>query len=311
MGAWLKFTDTVRFMRPAGWVQPDDGAFFLAGRTGWCMARKLQRSSRTTHPATVRILTMKITLAALTALVAVSACPLAALAEDAPSTTFNIAAVTDYRYRGISQSGLKPALSAGADYSNPNGIYLGVWASTIRWIKDGGRIAGVDSGNTPLEIDLYGGYKGEIAKDLSYDVGGLYYLYASNKYANIPGAANANTFELYGALTFNVVTAKYSRAFTDTFGNGNSKGSYYLDLSATFDLGNGFSLVPHVGRQGIAHTSAANYTDYSLTLGKDLGNGFSVSAAAIGTNASNTFYVTPDNKFTGKSALVLGAKYSF
>jgi len=257
---------------------------------------------------------MKITLAALTALsalLAVSAFPLAAQAEDAPSTTFNIGAVTDYRYRGISQSGLKPALQGGADYSNPNGIYLGVWASTIKWIKDGGKLAGVDSGNTAVEIDLYGGYKGSITKDLSFDIGGLYYLYPGNDYAKIPGAANANTFELYGALTYSVVTAKYSRAFTNTFGFADSKGSYYLDLSATFDLGNGFSLVPHVGRQEIANFSPANYTDYSLTLGKDLGNGFTVSAAAIGTNASKTGYITPDNKFTGKSALVLGAKYSF
>ena len=254
---------------------------------------------------------MKITLAALTALVAVTSFPVVALAEDAPSTTFNIGAVTDYRYRGISQSGLKPALQGGADYSNPNGIYLGVWASTIKWIKDGGKMAKVDSGSTPLEIDLYGGYKGEIAKDFSYDVGGLYYLYANNRYGKIPGAANADTFELYGALTYSVVTAKYSRALTNTFGFANSKGSSYLDLSATLDLGNGFSLVPHVGRQEINRTSAANYTDYSLTLGKDLGNGFSLSAAAVGTDASKTGYVTPDNKFTGKSALVLGAKYSF
>ena len=254
---------------------------------------------------------MKITLAALTALVAVSAFPLAAQAEDAPSTSFNIGAVTDYRYRGISQSGLDPALQGGVDYSNPNGFYLGTWASTIKWIKDGGKAAGVNSGNTQVEIDLYGGYKGEISKALTYDVGGLYYLYANNHYANIPGAANANTFELYGALTYSVFTAKYSHALTNTFGFADSKGSHYLDLSATIDLGNGFSLVPHVGRQEIAHTSAANYTDYSLTLSKDLGNGFSLSAAALGTNASKTAYVTPANKFTGKSALVLGAKYSF
>ena len=260
---------------------------------------------------------MKFKLAALTALVAVTSFPLAARAEDAPSTTFNIGAVTDYRYRGISQSGLKPALQGGADYSNPNGIYLGVWASTIRWIKDGGNVATphVDSGNAPLEIDLYGGYKGEITKELTYDVGGLYYLYPGNDYAKIPGAANANTFELYGALSYSVVTAKYSHALTNTFGNGNSKGSNYFDLSATFDLGNSFSLVPHVGRQKIAGTPAgtptSSYTDYSLTLGKDLGNGFSVSAAVVGTNADKTVYLTPDNKFTGKNALVLGAKYSF
>ena len=52
-------------------------------------------------------------------------------------------------------------------------------------------------------------------------------------------------------------------------------------------------------------------SDYSLTLGKDFGNGFSLSAAAVGTDADKKVYVTPDNKFTGKSALVVGAKYSF
>jgi len=66
-----------------------------------------------------------------------------------------------------------------------------------------------------------------------------------------------------------------------------------------------------VGYQKIENTSVADYTDYSLTLAKDFGNGFSLSAMAVGTNASTSFYVTPDNKFTGKSALVIGAKYSF
>ena len=254
---------------------------------------------------------MKIKFAALSALVAITALPGAVQAEDAPSTTFNVGVVSDYRYRGISQSGLKPALQGGADYSNPNGLYLGTWLSTIKWIKDAGKINGVDAGNTPAEWDLYGGYKGEITKELTYDVGGLYYLYVNNRTGKIAGGANANTFELYGALTFGPVTAKYSHSLTDTFGFGNSKNSSYLDITATFDLGNGFSLAPHVGHQTIKHLGAASYTDYSLTLGKDFGNGFSLSAAAVGTDADKNGYITPDNKFTGKSALVVGAKYSF
>ncbi len=254
---------------------------------------------------------MKLKFAALSALVAITALPSAVQAEDAPSTSFNVGVVSDYRYRGISQSGLKPALQGGIDYSNPNGLYLGTWLSTIKWIKDGGKIARVDAGSTPAEWDLYGGYKGEITKALTYDVGGLYYLYVNNKYGKIPGAANANTFELYGALTYGPVTAKYSHALTDTFGFGNSKGSSYLDVTATFDLGNGFSLAPHIGHQTIKHLGAASYTDYALTLGKDFGNGLSVSAAAVGTDADKNGYITPDNKFTGKSALVVGAKYSF
>ncbi len=260
---------------------------------------------------------MKITLTALSTLLAITAVPLAAQAEDAPSTTFNIGAVSDYRYRGISQSKLKPALQGGADYSNPNGIYLGAWASTITWIKDAGKIAGVDAGSTNVEIDFYGGYKGELSKGLTFDVGGLYYLYPSNRYGNLPGGSNANTFEIYGALTYGVFTAKYSHALTNLFGAGGSggaadtKGSGYLDLSAAIELGNGLVLTPHYGRQAIRHYSAVSYSDYSLTLGYDLGNGLTLSAALVGTDADKTLFVTPDNKFTGKNAVVLGAKYSF
>ena len=250
---------------------------------------------------------MKITLAALSTLLVITALPLAAQAEDAPSTTFNIGAVTDYRYRGISQSRFKPALQGGADYSNPNGVYLGTWLSTIKWTKDAG-------GGGDVEWDLYGGYKGEIAKDVAYDVGGLYYFYPSNKLGKVAGFVNADTFEIYGAVIFGPVTAKYSHSLTNTFGNVNSKNSGYLDVSASFDLGNGFSLAPHVGRQSIKGSVGFSYTDYSLTLGKDLGSGFSVSLAALGTDANKANYVTPASdgkKFTGKSALVLGGKYSF
>ena len=250
---------------------------------------------------------MKFALATLTAALALTALPGAVHAEDAPSTSFNVGVVSDYRYRGISQSRLKPALQGGADYSNPNGLYLGTWLSTIKWTKDAG-------GGGDVEWDLYGGYKGEISKTVSYDVGGLYYFYPSNKLGNVAGLVNANTFEIYGALTFGPVTAKYSNALTNTFGNVNSKNSGYLDLSASFDLGSGFSLAPHIGHQEIKGSVGYSYTDYSLTLGKDMGGGIALSAALIGTDANKASYVTPaanGSKFTGKNALVLGAKFSF
>ena len=253
---------------------------------------------------------MKFALATLTAALAITALPTVVQAQSAPSTSFNLGVVTDYRYRGISQSRLKPALQGGADYSNPNGFYAGTWLSTISWIKDAGTIAGVDTGSTPAEWDLYAGLKGELAKDVSYDVGGLYYAYPGNK-ITAAGGANANTFEIYGAVTVGMFTAKYSHALTNTFGFSDSKGSGYLDLSAAVDLGNGFSLTPHIGRQEIKRFSAASYTDYSLTLGKDLGGGISVSAMLVGTDADKNGYVTPNGSFTGKNALVLGAKFSF
>lgn len=259
---------------------------------------------------------MQLKLAALSALIAAIALPTVARAEEAASTTFNVGVVTDYRYRGISQTRLKPALQGGVDFTQ-GGLYLGAWASTIKWIKDAGTLSAVDTGNASAEIDLYGGVKGEIVKDVGYDVGGLYYGYPGNKYGDIAGATNANTFELYGAITYGVFTAKYSHALTNLFGTGasagadNSKGSGYLDLSASFDLGNGFSLVPHVGHQEVRHYGVASYNDYSLTLSRDFGGGLSLSAAAVGTDAHKHIFVSPSGKFLGRNALVLGARFGF
>lgn len=263
---------------------------------------------------------MKKTLLAVSIALAASALPTIASADD--GLAYNVGAVTEYRYRGLSQSRLKPALQGGVDYTK-GPFYLGAWASTIKWIKDAGTIGGVDTGSSNVEVDLYGGYKFELAKDVTLDVGGLYYWYPGNKLGDYAGLSNANTFEVYGALSYGIFTAKYSHSLTSLFGTGGngtekSKGSGYLDLSANFDLGNGFTLTPHLGRQEVRHYSLASYTDYSLTLGKDLGSGLSVSAALVGTdtkdipaNPNGYAYFSPSGKNLGRTTVVLGLKYGF
>ena len=106
---------------------------------------------------------------------AVAGSALAQTAPAAPESTlsFNVGAVSDYRYRGISQSRLNPALQGGVDYADKSGFYVGAWGSTIKWIQD----AGAKDGN--VELDIYGGYKGAVG-DVSYDVGYLRYQYVSN-----------------------------------------------------------------------------------------------------------------------------------
>ncbi len=212
--------------------------------------------------------------------------------------SYNVGAVTEYRYRGISQSRLKPALQGGVDFAHKSGLYIGTWGSTIKWIKDAG-------GDANVEIDLYGGYKGT-AGPVGYDVGVLRYFYPSSKLPVGP-----DTTEIYGAATYGPATLKYSHATTNLFGFADSKNSFYWDLSATFDLGDGWSVVPHVGYQKVKNNGDFSYTDYAVTLGKDLGNGLSASAAVIGTDADKKLYVTPSGKFTGKTMLVLGIKYAF
>jgi len=240
---------------------------------------------------------MNKSLIALAASLLLSALPTVSQAEEASPLTFNVSLTSDYRYRGISQTRLKPALQGGLDYAGPNGLYVGAWASTIKWIKDSG-------GDANVEIDVYGGWKGEVAKDLTLDAGVLTYNYPSNKLS-----PSANTAEIYGALSYGPATLKYSHSVTNLFGFANSKNSGYIDLSAAFDLGDGLTLAPHVGYQKVAHLSAASYTDYSLTLSKTFG-AWTPSIAVVGTDTD--VYVSPvNNKDLGKAGVVLAVKYAF
>src|SRR3954469_19213245 len=95
----------------------------------------------------------------------------AAPAAPASPHTFtgNLTVATDYRFRGISQTFKQPAIQGGFDYSHSSGFYVGNWNSNV---------SGVQFGNGgSIEMDFYGGYKFEPVKDLTLDVGGLYYYY--------------------------------------------------------------------------------------------------------------------------------------
>lgn len=213
------------------------------------------------------------------------------------SYSFNVGAVTDYRYRGISQTRFRPAIQGGADFSHRSGLYIGTWGSTIKWIKD----AGGDAGG---EVDVYLGYKTTYG-DFGFDIGVLRYMYPGS---SLP--VNPDTTEVYLAGTWGPATLKYSHSTTNLFGTFDSKGSGYLDLSATFDIGYwGLTVTPHIGHQRVRNNSFASYTDWSIALGKDFGNGLSASLAYVDTDTDA--YVAPNGKNLGRSGVVLGVKYSF
>ena len=73
----------------------------------------------------------------------------------------------------------------------------------------------------------------------------------------------------------------------------------------------GFSVTPHFGHQEVRHYGAFTYNDWSVTLSKDFGSGFTGTAAIVGTDADKDLFVTPAGKFTGKSGVVVGLKYAF
>jgi uncharacterized protein (TIGR02001 family) len=229
-----------------------------------------------------------------------AAAPAAAPVPD-NQVAFNAAFTTDYRFRGISQSRLKPAISGGVDYTNnPTGLYAGVWASSIKWINDLG-------GDSDIEYDLYGGKRGEIVKDVTYDVGVLRYFYPSNKLA-----VNADTTEVYGQVGYGPAYIKYSHAVTNAFGSPDSKDSNYIDIGANVDVGAGYILNLHAGHQKIKGdgNDIYSYTDWKVGVTKDFGV-VTVALAAIGTNADNAGYSGPDGEHNGKTGAVLTVSKTF
>lgn len=124
---------------------------------------------------------------------AIMACTAApALAEDGDdsgiSVSANVALTSDYRFRGLSFSDGDIAVQGGIDVSHDSGFYIGTWASSI---EDSATF-----GHT--ELDLYGGWSGEVISGLSLDVGLLYYVYPNGQ----GGAAGpSDYFEPYASVT--------------------------------------------------------------------------------------------------------------
>ena len=211
-------------------------------------------------------------------------------AADAPASphtfTANVGLYSQYVFRGLAQTNEDPAVQGGFDYAHSSGFYAGVWASNISWLKENTTSAtGVASGtyNTggSLEIDLYGGYKGSIG-DFGYDVGLLQYYYPGDVRAG-QGFSKANTLEAYAAGSWKWFTVKYSHSISNkTFGVARSNGTNYLDLGASFPIGEtGLTLGAHYGIQTYRgrdpiNTNGSNddlysYEDYKLSVTYDLG----------------------------------------
>jgi uncharacterized protein (TIGR02001 family) len=234
----------------------------------------------------------------------------AAAPEPSPVTA-NVTVVNDYRFRGITQTNYQPAIQGGFDYAHESGLYVGNWNSTINWVSNT-----TNNGiKAPLEM-FYGGFKKElIAPGFATDFGVLQYYYPTA--GNLSVSVNPNTTELYAAQNFTLgaVTGfvKFSYAVTNTFGNANSSGSYYPDLTINYDTGIwGIGLNAHVGYQYIAGTPAGastsnsslySYTDWKIGFTKDFGGGLSGAVSYIDTNAkkvgSSYAYVNSQGKNLG------------
>jgi uncharacterized protein (TIGR02001 family) len=246
----------------------------------------------------------------LSAAVALAA-PLLAVAQTPPPSpvTGNIALVTDYRFRGLSQTMSDgpfdfndggPALQGGFDYAHPSGLYVGNWNSNVSETL---------FPNSSLEMDFYGGYKKTFG-DVGADVGIIYYYYPGS---NAPGIGRVDNTELYIGGSWKWLSAKYFHAIDDFFGVPGTKNSWYVDTNATIDLGGGFGIVAHLGHQKVKGISDADYTDWKLGVTKDIG-GYVFGAAYVDTNAKDSVYTFTDARKTvniGDATVVLSVAKTF
>jgi uncharacterized protein (TIGR02001 family) len=250
-----------------------------------------------------------VTLGAL--LLAASATP--AFAQDVPTTTTpdakdapaaapttpdkpfkitgGITAISDYRFRGLTQTNGDGAIQGTININSTSGFYIGTWASMI----DG-------SGKTPLltgygdaEVDLYGGYT-KTFNGLTVDAGLLYYYYPS-----AVSGLNTDFFEPYASLSYTL--GPVSTKLGGNYAWGGQKG---LDFTSGKDdniyvYGEASVAVPktpitlkgHVGYTdgslGLANLVATdkNYLDWSATA-EAVGGPFKVGVTYVDTDVSSS-----------------------
>ncbi len=240
----------------------------------------------------------------------------AAAPEPTPEHTFvpKVSLYTEYEYRGISQTSEKPAVQLNLDYSHSSGFYLGTFISNINWLKDYKAIGAVKD-SSAVEIDLFGGYKFEVAKDLTLDLGYLHYEYPGAK--GLAGLPKPNTDELYIGATYSFFNLKYSYSTGDTFGVAKSKGTTFVELNYSQEVAPKLTLTGQIAKQtykgtfaGFNNDKELTYSVYKLGASYDLGDGWAAGGYYKDTNAKKENY-TVKGKDWSKGRLVAFVSKSF
>lgn len=246
--------------------------------------------------------------------------PTAAAADaDGPGdpVSVNLSAYSQYVFRGLTQTRSRPAFQWSVDYTPPSGLYAGTWMSNISWFSDSN-----PGTSTPVEWDVYGGYRRGLGSGFSVDAGVMRYAYPG-RYGPLPeGTANPNMTEFYVAVSWRAASVKYSHAVTNTNGVEHSVGSSYLDLTVTAPLGEAVSATFHVGRQafrggnvlteslGTTNSGLYTYDDYAAGLTLSFGKACNASIAYMTTTARDAGYVVLGRNL-GSPHLIAGLTHTF
>jgi uncharacterized protein (TIGR02001 family) len=229
-----------------------------------------------------------------------------AAAQEPAASPFTVSGgatlVSDYRFRGISQTNKRFALQGSFTVAHESGFYGTVWGSSI----DDYVIAGADQ-----EIDFVGGFKKTFG-GTTFDVGATYYFY--------PGACcdvDSDFIEPYLAVShaFGPVTAKATAAYAPKqsaldYGFG-KEDNLYLAGDLTGAVPNTpLSLTAHVGRSfGPSYMTGGykGYTDWSLGAGYTWKN---LTAGIAYVDANKDFF-SPSGRNLTKGGVVLSLGAAF
>jgi uncharacterized protein (TIGR02001 family) len=245
---------------------------------------------------------MKKTLLAIALSSALVPLAPAVAAESDVELSANFGLVSDYRFRGVSQTDKEMAAQGGFDFAHKSGFYMGTWASNVAtWANNGGN---------GMETDLYLGYSTEVG-GVGVDIGNLYYYYPGSGdvvTTDGTGTIDPHTNEVYLGLSLGAFTFKTSYATSNYFSNPDSKGTLYYNLSAEFPIDDSTSVSAAVGFLKPKGDFLEGY-DYTLGISKDLG-GFSLGASYI-TTSGDLNDTADGNKEIAKGTVVVSISKSF
>jgi len=186
-------------------------------------------------------------------------------------------AVSDYDFRGYSQSATDPALQGSADYAfGESGFAVGAWASNVDFSNSG------SPSDADFELDLYGGYTGKVNDTFSWSAGFVDYTY--------PSSDDANDFvEVYAGLTAG--NFGFKQWYADKYFGGDTS-AMYSEANYTQPIGEKFSLAFHAGYA---------WGDYWDDVGDDTGESGPLVDYAVQVNYTAAHF-TVFAKFTGTDA---------
>lgn len=222
----------------------------------------------------------------------------------------SVSLVSNYVFRGITQTDGNPALQASAEFGQRYGLYAGAWGSNISWFSDGNPKSSVS-----MEIDLYLGWRHSLGQNWNVEVGLYRYQYPGS-YGKLSGVVEPNTTEAYAGIGWKWLSFKGSYSLTNIFGVPDSGGTSYLLLSATVPFADHWLLNAHVGRQiyqgrnyalDVSNSDLYSYTDYEVSVTRKLSNGVSVTAAVTHANANRSGY-TVRGKYLAANWFILSVK---